>query len=123
MMSEKINRSDDAQNHTQTLQCSNIQLVFCVTYVCVQLLIHPCNIHLQLFLFSTIVKGKKWTSGGIKSYVILSMRLNIYIVYKTPRSCNALCLILLHNIRIPFLQEVAEIRVTMIPQESMVDGL
>ena len=41
--------------------------------------------------FSTIVTGKKVTTGGICNYILFIMWVNIYFLYKTSKCCVVLC--------------------------------
>ena len=45
-----------------------------------------------LFFFLTIVTGKKLTTKGIGLYILLSMSVNIFSVYKTFRSSSVVCI-------------------------------
>ena len=49
-------------------------------YRCVQLLKYPCNMQKEIdnsSYFRTIVTGKKWITGGVCLYNLLSTRINI----------------------------------------------
>ena len=62
-----------------------------------------------------------WKNGSrICLYILLSMRVNIYSVYKTSRSCDLDYIIF----GAQFLRKkIADIRVSKIPQRNMVNDL